>query len=94
LREAAAEALARIIQKQEGRLGDRELGRSVLEVLGKVWPSDPSKRVRFWAMLGYAGLGGHLAPNEILTALGGGLTDKDLEAVGNLLTQRAPSPKK
>ncbi|MBK6683727.1 MAG: HEAT repeat domain-containing protein [Deltaproteobacteria bacterium] len=94
LREAAAEALARIIQKQEGRLGDRDLGRSVLEALGKVWPSDPSKKVRFWAMLGYAGLGGHLAPNEILTALGGGLTDKDLEAVGNLLSKRAPRPKK
>lgn len=93
-REAAAEALARIIQKHEGRLGDRDLGRSVLEALGKVIHADPSRRVRFWAMLGYAGLGGHLAPNEILTALGGGLTDRDLDAVGNLLTKRQTKPKK
>jgi HEAT repeat protein len=92
-REAAALALSRIIQRQEGRLGDRDLGRSVLSVLEKSSSSDPSLRVRLFAMLGIAGLGGQLAPNQILACLGGGLTETEVDSVGKLLAKR-PSPKR
>ncbi len=88
-RKVAAEALAGIAHRQNGGLGDPALIRSVREVLEKVAERDPSLEVRFWAMVTFGLLGGHLPANRMLAALGGQLSAEEVDAMGGLLTARA-----
>lgn len=87
-REAAARALARIADVNEGDLGDKALARTVREGLEKIVDKDPSKKVRFYALVAFAKLDGHLEPNRILAALGGGLGADELDGVGKLLAKK------
>lgn len=93
-REAAAAALARIVHEHDGSLGDPALGRSVREALEKVVARDPSTLVRFFALLGFARLGGHMEPNRVLAALGGELSKEELEGISGFLAKGAPGDKK
>jgi HEAT repeat protein len=90
-REAGAKAMAEIIRKSGGSLGDKDLTRSVSDVLEKMIDRDPSPKVRFWSMLAYANLGAHLEPNRILTALGGGLSDDEAGRVKKGLEKKPPA---
>ncbi|MCK6550267.1 hypothetical protein L6R52_30810 [Myxococcota bacterium] len=87
-REKAAEAIARIIRKNDGSLGDPGLDDTVKKTLEKVLDADASRVVRFHAILGVSLLGGRVEPARMLAALGGQLSKKDLDAVGGLLTGR------
>lgn len=92
-REAAARALARIADANEGDLGDKDLARSLREALEKTVNTDASKKVRFYALVAYAKLDGHIEPNQILAALGGGLDASELDGVGKLLDKRRGKPR-
>ena len=90
-RAAAARALARVADAQDGDLGDKALARTLREALEKVILGDPAVAVRFYALVAFAHLDGHLTPNQILTALGGGLAADELEGMGRLLDQSRPT---
>jgi HEAT repeat protein len=90
-REKAAEAIARIIRKNDGSLGDPGLDDTVKKTLDKVLDTDASRVVRFYAILGVSLLGGRVEPPRMLAALGGQLSKKELDAVGGLLVGRAAS---
>lgn len=88
-REAAARALARIADHNDGDLGDKDLARSLKEILAKIIDKDPSRKVRFYALVAFAKLDGHLEPNRIVSVLGGGLGQGDLAGAAKLL-KRGP----
>jgi hypothetical protein len=84
-REAAARAMARIADVQGGDLGDKTLARSLREALEKVIDKDPSPKVRFYSMVAFAKLDGHLEPNRIVSVLGGSLPSAELQGAAKLL---------
>jgi len=86
-REAAARALARIADHNQGDLGDKDLARSLHEILQKTIDKDPSPKVRFYALVAFAKLDGHIEANRILAVLGGGLQGDDLSGAAKLLTR-------
>lgn len=92
-RAAAARCLGRIADRHDGDLGDKGLARTVREALEKLVDADPSPRVRFPALVAFARLDGHLEPNRIMAALGGGLGADELDGVSKLLGPK-PSGKK
>lgn len=98
-REKAARALARIIRKNDGALMDHQLEQSVSVALERAIEQDPSKLVRFHALVGYSLLGGHLEPARILSALGAELGKEDVDAVTTFFKDKggktaAPAAKK
>jgi HEAT repeat protein len=93
-RRAAAEALARVAAATGGTLGDPALQRTVKETLTKVVDRDPNLAVRFFALLAAARLGARFEPNHLLAALGGGLADEEVKALGALLPRATPGPGK
>lgn len=98
-RELAAEALSKIARKHNGSFGDPGLDQSMRAVLEKVIDEDQSRVARFFAVVTYSLIGGHLEPKRILAALGGKLSDKELASVESVLVPRptqkaAPKPNK
>lgn len=89
-REQAAEALARIAKKHGGTFGDPGLDQTMRAVLEKVIDGDSNRGARFHAIVAYSRLGGHLDPKRILAALGAGLSKKEIDAVGAMLTVQKP----
>ncbi|MBI4820792.1 MAG: hypothetical protein HY791_31295 [Deltaproteobacteria bacterium] len=90
----AAIALARINRKNDGSYLDPDLERAVRALLEKVIDKDPSGEVRFYAIIAYSLLGGHLEPARVLRALGGRLSDEEMGAVSGFLARRGAPPKK
>jgi HEAT repeat protein len=84
-RELAAEALAKIARRNHGSFGDPGLDQSMRAVLEKVIDEDQSRVARFYAIVAYSLIGGHLEPKRILAALGGKLSDKELASVEAVL---------
>ncbi|MBI2378284.1 MAG: hypothetical protein HYV07_30060 [Deltaproteobacteria bacterium] len=87
-RQKAALALARITRKNDGSFLDADLERAVRALLERVIDKDPDLEVRFYGILGYSLLGGHLEPSRILRALGGRLSDAELGAVSGFLAKK------
>jgi HEAT repeat protein len=92
-RELAAEALAKIARRHKGSFGDPGLDKTMRAVFEKVIDSDDSRIARFHAIVAYSLIGGHLEPKRILAALGGKLSNKEIGAVGAMLTAKKDPPK-
>ncbi len=92
-RAIAAQALGRIIQANDGGLGDKATTRSVRAALEKVIDRDPSVKVRFYSLIAFGMLGGQIEPNRLITILGAKLSEKETGAMRALI-RKQPARKK
>jgi len=87
-REKAAWAIARILRAQDGQGFEPELQQNLDLALERAVDQDPSRVVRFHAIVALSLLGHGLEPKRILAALGGQLGPEDLDAMGNFFASR------
>lgn len=76
-RRRAAEAMAKILRKNDGALLDPRLEETTRAVLAGVLKRDTDTYTVFYAMVAYGLAGGSMSPKEILQALGGSLTSEE-----------------